>query len=233
MEIPAPNVFNIESQDLQWELFEPKEGQRRPNSFNMEIQECKEEKAKEIDREALLKLTKQRLRTMEDRRVDDRVAEEITRIMIEEAGEKSTEQMSSMKNFMYTTYELSWGDQPRAEEAVVHDEEIYSYDVDGKYTAYKPSWVDKPEAEKAIVHEEQQQMQVPAGYEQGTDEESTGDEEEIDSEGGDDEEPCIMIVGSHGEDEENHDDRRCERGMDRSGDYRCECEWEVTSTVIV
>ena len=46
MEIPAPNVFNMESQDLHWELFEPKEGKRRPNSFNMEIREFKEEKAK-------------------------------------------------------------------------------------------------------------------------------------------------------------------------------------------
>ena len=105
MEIPAPNVFNIiiESQDLQWELFEPKEGQRRPNSFNMEVRECKEEKAERVDEEALLKLTKQRLRAMNDRRVDDRIAEEITRIMMEEAGDKSAEQVSSMKNFMYTT----------------------------------------------------------------------------------------------------------------------------------
>ena len=39
----------------------------RPNSFNMEIREFKEENATEIDREALLKLTKHRLRTMEDR----------------------------------------------------------------------------------------------------------------------------------------------------------------------
>ena len=37
MEIPAPSVFNMESQDLQWELFERKEEQRRPNSFNMEV----------------------------------------------------------------------------------------------------------------------------------------------------------------------------------------------------
>ena len=42
-----------------------------------------------------------------------------------------------------------------------------------------------------------------------------------------------MIVGSYGEDEEHHDDGRCERGMDISGDYRCECKWEVTSTMIV
>ena len=98
MEIPAPNVFNIESQDLQWELFEPKEGQRRPNSFNMEVRECKEEKAEQVDEEALLKLTKQRLRAMEDRRVDDRIAEEITRMMMEETGDKSAEQVSSMKN---------------------------------------------------------------------------------------------------------------------------------------
>ena len=94
---------------------------------------------------------------------------------------------------MYTTYELSWGDQPKTEEVVMHDEEKYSYDLDGKYAAYKPSWTDKPEVEKAIVQEEQQQMQVPAGYEQGTDEESIGDNEETDSEGGD-EEISIMIV---------------------------------------
>ena len=147
--------------------------------------------------------------------------------MIEEAGGKSAEQISSMKNFMYTAYELSWGVQPRAEEAIVHEEQIYSYDVDGKYTAYEPSWVDKQEAEKAIVHEEQQHMQVPAGYDRGTDEGSTRDEEEIDNEGRGDEEPCIMIIGSYGEDEENHEDGRCERGMDRSGDYKCECECEV------
>ena len=48
MEIPAPNVANIESQDLQWELFEPKEGQRRSKSFNMEVRECKEEKAEQV-----------------------------------------------------------------------------------------------------------------------------------------------------------------------------------------
>ena len=232
MEIPAPNVFNIESQDLQWELFEPKEGQRRPNSFNMEVRGCTEEKAKRVDGEALLKLTKQRLRAMEDRRVDDRIAKEITRIMMEEAGEKSAEQVSSMKNFMYTAYELSWGDQPKTEEVVMHDEEQYSYDLDGKYTAHKPSWTDRPEIEKAIVQEEPQQMQVPAGYVQGMDEESTGDDEEVDSEEGD-EEISIMIVGSYGEDGEHQDDGRCERGMDRSGDYRCECKWEVTSTVIV
>ena len=64
MEIPAPNVFNTESQGLQWKLFEPKEGQRRSNSFNMEVRECKEEKAEQVDEEALLKLTKQRLRSM-------------------------------------------------------------------------------------------------------------------------------------------------------------------------
>ena len=58
---------------------------------------------------------------------------------------------------MYTAYELSWGDQPKTEEVVMHDEEKYSYDLDGKYTAYKPSWTDKPEVEKAIVEEEQQQ----------------------------------------------------------------------------
>ena len=133
--------------------------------------------------------------------MDDRIAEEITRIMIEEAREKSAEQMSSIKNSMYTAYELSWADEPKAE--------------------------------KAIVHEQQQQMQVPVRYEQETDEESTEDEEETDSEGGDDEEHRIMIVGSYGEDGEHYDDGRCERGMDRSGDYRCECKWEVTSTVIV
>ena len=104
--------------------------------------------------------------------------------------------------------------------------------MDGKYATYKPSWTDKPEVEKAIVQEEQQQMQVPAGYEQGTDEESVGDNEETDSEEGD-EEISIMIVGSYGEDGAHQDDGRCERGMDRSGEYICECKWEVTSTVIV
>ena len=74
-------------------------------------------------------------------------------------------------------------------------------------------------------------MHVPAGYNQGTDEGSSGDEEEIDSEGGDDEEPCMMTIGSYGEDEGNHEDGRRERGMDRRGDYGCECECEVTSTV--
>ena len=51
-----------------------------------------------MDEEALLKLTKQRLRAMADRRVDDKIAEEITRMMMEEAGEKIAEQVSSMKN---------------------------------------------------------------------------------------------------------------------------------------
>ena len=83
--------------------------------------------------------------------MDDIIAEEITRMMIEEAGDKSAKQMSSMMIFMYTAYELPWGDQPRAEAAVVHDEAIHLYDVDGKYTAYEPSWVGKPEAEKAII----------------------------------------------------------------------------------
>ena len=67
MEIPAPNVFNMHSQDLQWELFEPKEGQMRPNSFDMEIREYQEEEEKDRDGQALLKSTKQRPRTMEDR----------------------------------------------------------------------------------------------------------------------------------------------------------------------
>ena len=172
----------------------------RPNSFNMEVRECKEENAEQVDGETLLKLTKRRLRAMDDRRVDDRIAEVITKIMMEEAGNKSAEQVSSMKNFMYTTYELSRGDQPKTEEVVTHDGEKYLYDVDGKYTAYRPSWADTPEVEKASVQEEQQQMQVPAGYEQGTNEESTGDDEEINSEGGNDEEISIMIVGSYGED---------------------------------
>ena len=56
------------------------------------------------------------------------------------------------------------------------------------------------------------------------DEESTGDDEEVNNEAGD-EEISIMIVGSYGEDGEHQDDGRCERGMDRSGDYRCECKW--------
>ena len=99
-------------------------------------------------------------------------------------------------------------------------------------TTYKRSLTDKPKVKKAIVQEEQQQMQVPAGYEQGTDEESIGDDEEADSEEGD-EEISIMVVGSYGEDGEHQDDGRCERGMDRSGDYKCECKWEVTSTAIV
>ena len=110
--------------------------------------------------------------------------------MMEETGDKSVEQVSSMKNFMYTAHELSWAD--------------------------------KPEAEKGIVQEEQHQMQVPAGYEHGTDEESTGDDEEIDSDGGSDEEISIMTVGSYGEDGEHQDDGRCERGMDRSSEYKCE-----------
>ena len=88
----------------------------------------------------------------------------IARIMIE-AGDKSAAQMSPIKNFMCKTYELSWGDQPKIDKVVMHDDEIYSYDVDGKYTTSEPSWEDKPEVEKAMVHEEQQQMQVPTGYE--------------------------------------------------------------------
>ena len=63
--------------------------------------------------------------------------------------------------------------------------------------------------------------------------ESTGDDEEMDSEGESDGEIIIMIVGSYGEDREHQDDGRCERGMERSGDYRCKCKWEVTRTVIV
>ena len=42
-----------------------------------------------------------------------------------------------------------------------------------------------------------------------------------------------MIIGSYDKDGEHQDDGRCERGMDMSGDYRCECKWEVASTVIV
>ena len=89
----------------------------------------------------------------------------------------------------------------------MHDEVQYSYDLDGKYTAHRPSWTGGPGIEKAIVQEEQQQMQVPAGFVQGMDEESTGDEEEVDSEE-DSEEISIMIVGSDGEDGEHQDDGR-------------------------
>ena len=79
-----------------------------------------------------------------------------------------------------------------------------------------------------------QQMQVPAGHNQGTDEGPIGDEEEINGDEGHDEEPCTMAIGSYGEDEGNHEDGRCERGMDRSGDYGCESEdvhirgWHMT-----
>ena len=76
-------------------------------------------------------------------------------------------------------------------------------------------------------------MQVPAEYEQGTDEESAGDDEEIDSEGGSDVEVSILIVGRYGENGEHQDDGRCDRGMDKSDDYRCECKWGWASTVIV
>ena len=60
---------------------------------------------------------------MEDKRVDDRIVEEINRIMMEEAGDKSVEQVSSMKNFMYTAYELSWTDEPEVEKAIVQEEQ--------------------------------------------------------------------------------------------------------------
>ena len=59
-------------------------------------------------------------------------------------------------------------------------------------------------------------------------EESSDDEAEMDEGEGDNEEPYVIVIGGYGEEEENRDDRRYERGMDR-----CECEWEVTSTVIV
>ena len=109
MEVPTPNVSSMQSQEPRWDDFEPKEGQGRPNSFNMEIRKGQEEEEMGRDRKALLQLTKQRLMALEDRRVDDRIAEEITRIMIKEAGDRNAEQMSSMTNFMYIAYELSWG----------------------------------------------------------------------------------------------------------------------------
>ena len=41
--------------------------------------------------------------------------------MIKEAREKCAEQMSLMKNFMYTAYEMSWADEPKAEKAIVRE----------------------------------------------------------------------------------------------------------------
>ena len=35
MEVPSPNVFSMQSQEPRRDDFEPKEGQRRPNRFNM------------------------------------------------------------------------------------------------------------------------------------------------------------------------------------------------------
>ena len=60
--------------------------------------------------------------------MEDWIAEEITRIMIEEAGEKSAEEMSSMKNFMYTAYDLSWAKQPKVEKAIVHEDQQHNYE---------------------------------------------------------------------------------------------------------
>ena len=57
MEIPAPNIFSMQTQEMQWDDFEPEEGQRRPNRFNMEIrkdEKDREEKEKDKSRKALL-----------------------------------------------------------------------------------------------------------------------------------------------------------------------------------
>ena len=42
---------------------------------------------------------------------------------MEETGNKIVEQVSSMKNFVYTSHELSWATTPEVKNAIVQEEQ--------------------------------------------------------------------------------------------------------------
>ena len=217
VQLPAPGVFAME-----WDQFAPREEERSPGGFNMSTDECFGEE--KIEDKELLTLTRQRLQAMEDRRLKDGLAEEVTRTILTATGGEGKEERSSMKTFMAAAY-----GQSKNADGWSMGGRILGRGVAG--CAVKRDSVNWSSGQKAIVQEEPQQMPLPAGY-TGTVVGSDGEEDVMDEESGEEEDTEEHTAGEgaggEGEGEDDSDPLICEQGMEEGTEHRCTCEAQMS-----